>query len=306
MKTATNPPAGFAAEVRSLDQEDRWLTGKRRYLGYADEVGEVFTNIEAFKEQLGKFLGRFVGEEKGRQLAFKRYNIPLLGSGHSLTAALGYGVAYLYCGLNMVSRGIQGWRKAKEGGNSSGQTAAKVATDLTGLGIFHFFATMKLAPMFLNWVSRMMDKLSLTDNAISALEAAAKAHQPRVLKPGMFKSSAVKLLTKIPGMTLERLPKIFPWLQVGLAIGLIPLICHPFDKAVQTVLDYTYRPLVGLNKFEKADNWIGFRSMPNAEFWGTPPTPPILPSMPLAHPHRMKIHDHPDTFEVMFGRLQAK
>jgi hypothetical protein len=31
-----------------------------------------------------------------------------------------------------------------------------------------------------------------------------------------------------------------------------------------------------------------------------------LPSMLLAHPHRMKIHDHPDTFEVMFGRLQAK
>jgi hypothetical protein len=244
-----------------------------------------------------------VGEEKGRQLAFNRYNIPLLGSGHSLTAALGYGIAYLYCAFNLVSRGIQGWRKAKEGGNSDGKTAVKVATDLTGLGIFHYFATMKLAPRFLNWASRMVDKLALTDGAVATLDAAAKAHQPRVLKPGMFSARAVKLLTKIPGMTLERLPKMFPWLQAGLALSLLPLICHPLDRTVQTVLDYTYRPLVGLNKFQKADNLLGFRSVPNAEFWEKPASPPTIPAgMTTMHPHPMKIHDYPDTFEVMFGQ----
>ncbi|HEY9685989.1 MAG TPA: hypothetical protein V6C52_03345 [Coleofasciculaceae cyanobacterium] len=292
--------------ARTLDQEDRWLIGKRRYLGYADEVGEVFTNIEAFKERIAKFLGKFMKEDKAREVAFKRYNIPLLGNGHSLTAALGYGIAYVYCGLNMVSRAFQGWRKAKEGGNSTSQSTLKVATDLTGLGIFHYFATMKLAPKFLNWASNRMDKLALTDEALSALKTATEAQQPRILHKGMFKANAVKLLTKIPGLTAERLPKVFPWLQVALALGLIPLISHPFDKAVQTILDFTYRPLVGLNKFEKADNVIGFRSVPNAEFWGTPPAPPALPSMPLDHTHQMKIHEKPDTFEVMFGSSQRK
>ncbi len=73
-------------------------------------------------------------------------------------------------------------------------------------------------------------------------------------------------------------------IPVGIGIGLVPLIAHPFDMLMLKIQDWTIRPLLGKNKLVR-DPQGRLKSVKNPTFWGhrppvQPTTAPSVPAVP--------------------------
>lgn len=281
-----------------------WRDTSLRYLGYADEVGEF---MGPYLGGLGKMLGYgvsslYVLADMGTTLPKKYHDAsPELSrwqktqktGAEALDLGIFHAVATLLVPPMLIGKGAHWVDKA-------------VTADKTWYGqkvqqspFLNNFARKRLP-----WANQQLQPfLAKRGQGIakfmSPVERWVLRKNPDTLKRipifGQLLAELPKDLDAMRGLKdfqfdeqkLIRLLAQKP-IPVGIGIGLVPLIAHPFDQLMLKIQDWTIRPLLGKNKLER-DAQGRLKSVKNEGFWGHHPSKkPVIQT--TCHPLQARAH----------------
>ena len=222
-------------------EKDILREGVLRYWGYINEIAESLK--DAMHEGFSKFPDRNNHTDK--------------------IVKASYTAVWPYVGLDSLDKAVKGFKQAKaEGYGASAQTFSalekgvdaflfqcgaslygpafivSIFRDYSKMALFKLFGNQKAVEHLKEEVQHTLQNLDKSKNSIELM--------PEKLKQWLFQQPVLDKLPSNMGRSLStttrmRIAKGFPILS---SLALIPFLIHPIDKAMNLVLDISYRPLM--------------------------------------------------------------